>query len=87
MFGLCPYQNIKAAPYPPVLVTCSATDARVAAWGPAKWVAKLRQHQQAKAPILLLSGLQGGHFAHDADLLENAAMQYAFLLDALQRST
>ena len=70
MFGLCPYQNIKPAAYPPVLVTCSATDARVPAWGPAKWVAKLRQHQQGEAPIMLLSNSQGGHFSHDADLLD-----------------
>ena len=86
MFELCPYQSIRNAAYPPVLVTCSASDARVPTWGPAKWVAKLRQHQQAEAPILLLSNSQGGHFSHDADLLNNAAMEYAFLLDALQQS-
>lgn len=82
MCQLCPYQNIRSAKYPPVLVTCSATDARVPAWGPAKWVAKLRQHQQAEAPIVLLTSDTGGHFSHEADLLDNAATEYAFLMNA-----
>ena len=57
------------------------------AWGPANWVAKLRQHQQAETPIPLLSNSQGSHFSHDVDLLNNAAMEHATLLDALQQSS
>lgn len=80
MKELCPYHNIKPASYPAVLATCAASDARVPAWGPAKWVAKLRQHQQGHAPVMLLSGADGGHFSHEADLVNNTALEYAFLL-------
>ncbi len=86
MRDLCPYQNIQAADYPPVLATCSVSDPRVPPWGPAKWAAKLRHHQTGDSPILLLSSSDTGHFGHDADLLENTAMEYAFLSHALQRS-
>ncbi|KAL0053370.1 hypothetical protein WJX82_004848 [Trebouxia sp. C0006] len=85
MRELCPYQNIKTAEYPPVLATCSATDPRVPVWGPAKWVAKSRQHQIGPSPILLLSSSDTGHYAHEADLLENSALEYAFLIDAFQK--
>jgi protease II len=85
MRELCPYQNIKTAEYPPVLATCSVTDPRVPVWGPAKWVAKLRQHQIGPSPILLLSTSDTGHYAHEADLLENSALEYAFLIDAFQK--
>ena len=85
MQELCPYQNIKAAEYPPVLASCSVTDARVPPWGPAKWVARLRKHQKGNGPILLLSSSNAGHFAHEADLLESSALEYAFLLDSFQQ--
>ena len=84
MRELCPYQNIQTAEYPPVLATCSVTDPRVPVWGPAKWVAKIRQHQIGPSKILLLSSSDTGHHAHEADLLENTALEYAFLIDAFQ---
>lgn len=82
MQELCPYQNIKPAVYPPVMATCAGGDVRVPAWGPAKWVAKLREHQQGTAPIMLLSDADAGHFGHEADLLNKSALEYAFLLHA-----
>lgn len=85
MQELCPYQNIEPAEYPPVLASCSVTDARVPVWGPAKWIARLRQHQTGSCPILLLSSSNAGHFAHDADLVESCAREYAFLLGAFKR--
>ena len=86
MRELCPYQTIKPAHYPPVLATCSVADTRVPVWGPAKWVAKLRQHQTGDSPILLLSNSHLGHFGHEADLIESSAVEYAFLLTALKRA-
>ena len=86
MRELCPYQNITNAQYPPILATCAVPDSRVPVWGPAKWVAKIRQHQTGTAPILLLHTLDTGHFAHEADMLENCVLEYSFLLDALHKS-
>lgn len=84
---ICPYHNIKSAVYPHILVTCSSSDVRVPACGPAKWVAKLREHQEGTAPVLLLSNANAGHFGHEADLVDNTALEYAFLLQALLQST
>ena len=86
MKALCPYQNIRRTEYPPVLATCAVPDARVPVWGPAKWVAKLRQHQQGNSPVLLLHTLDTGHFGHETDLLDNSVLEYSFLLDAFQKS-
>lgn len=85
MRELCPYQNIRKAKYPAVLASCSVTDTRVPVWGPAKWIAKLREHQTGTSPILLLSSSVAGHFAHEADLLENSSLESAFLINALQQ--
>lgn len=82
MQQLCPYQNIKQRVYPPVLAACGGSDVRVPAWGPAKWIAKLREHQQGEAPIMLLTDSDAGHFSHAANLLDNTALEYAFLLQA-----
>lgn len=87
MQRLCPYQNIRAADHPPVLATCAVPDSRVPVWGPAKWVAKLREHQKAKHSIMLLHTLDTGHFAHETDLLGNTVLEYSFLLDALNKSS
>lgn len=86
MRELCPYQNVATAQYPAILATCAVPDSRVPVWGPAKWVAKVRQHQTASAPVLLLHTLDTGHFAHESDLLENSVLEYSFLLDALHKS-
>jgi len=34
---------------------------------------------------LLLSSSDTGHYVHEADLLENSALEYAFLIDAFQK--
>lgn len=77
-----PYDNVKARDYPPVLITAGLTDPRVTYWEPAKWAAKLRDHQQGNAPILLKTNMDAGHQGESGryDTLKETAFEYAFAL-------
>ncbi|PHR94353.1 MAG: S9 family peptidase [Robiginitomaculum sp.] len=77
-----PYDNVGARAYPPVLITAGLTDPRVTYWEPAKWAAKLREHQKADAPILLRTNMDAGHQGEAGryDSLKEVAFEYAFAL-------
>lgn len=77
-----PYDNVEAKAYPPILALAGLTDPRVTYWEPAKWVAKLRDHQQGDAPILLKTNMGAGHggAAGRFQRLEEIAVEYAFAL-------
>jgi len=78
--GYSPYDNILDADYPPMLITGGLTDPRVTYWEPAKWAAKLRDHQQSDAPILLKINMEAGHQGETGryDSLKETALEYAF---------
>jgi oligopeptidase B len=80
-----PYENIGAAPYPPVLATTAVGDDRVGFWEPAKWIAALRA-RAARGPFLLACQMTGGHGGggRGAELALSARM-YAFAIWALGR--
>ncbi|WP_281705033.1 S9 family peptidase [Aeromonas taiwanensis] len=80
MRRLSPYDNLHAAPYPPVLVTAGLHDSQVPYWGPLKWVARLRERSTAAGPYLLRTELDGGHLATPRTAQQRAAQEYAFLL-------
>ncbi|KAK9829496.1 hypothetical protein WJX72_006207 [[Myrmecia] bisecta] len=84
MHQLCPYQNVRPARYPPLLVTCSQNDTRVPSWGPTKWALRVRDCQQGPHPVLLSYQTDAGHFGHEQELVYDTAQQFAFLIDALQ---
>lgn len=75
-----PYDNIKPTEYPPMLITGGLTDPRVTYWEPAKWAAKLREHQNGASPILLKINMEAGHQGETGryDSLKEAALEYAF---------
>ena len=81
-----PYDNIAARAFPPVLATAGLTDPRVTYWEPAKWVAKLREHQQGPAPILLKTNMEAGHAGESGryDRLKERALEYAFAVAVVQ---
>ena len=83
--GYSPYDNVSARAYPPALITGGLTDPRVTYWEPAKWAAKLREHQTGDAPILLKINMDAGHQGESGryDSLKETALEYAFALDCV----
>jgi oligopeptidase B len=79
-----PYDRIEAKAYPPVLALGGLTDPRVTYWEPAKWVAKLREHQTGAAPILLKTHMGAGHGGASGRFqrLEDSALSFAFAIKA-----
>jgi oligopeptidase B len=57
----CPYTNVKAQPYPALLVMAALNDSQVMYWQPAKWVARLRAKKTDTRPLLLHMDLDAGH--------------------------
>ena len=79
-----PYDNVRVAEYPQLLVTAGLNDPRVSYWEPAKWVAKLRA-LNPNANVLLKTNLGAGHFGASGryERYRETALDYAFLLKAL----
>jgi len=83
-----PYENIQKADYPPILITGGLTDPRVTYWEPAKWAARLRDHQTGEAPILLKMNMEAGHQGESGryQSLKETATEYAFALWAVGKT-
>ena len=82
MLSYSPYDNLKAASYPAMLVKTSLHDSQVMYWEPAKYVAKLRTLKTDNNPLLLVTNMQAGHGGASGryDYLKEIAFDYAFLL-------
>jgi oligopeptidase B len=85
MLSYSPYDNLKAARYPAMLVKTSLHDSQVMFWEPAKYVAKLRTLKMDSNPLLLVTNMQAGHGGSSGryDYLKEIALDYAFLLREL----
>lgn len=82
MLSYSPYDNVKDQAYPALLVTTGLHDSQVQYWEPAKWVARLRDHQKGDAPILLHTNMEAGHGGASGrfEALKEIALNYSFLL-------
>ena len=85
LMSYSPYDQVQAKAYPPMLITGGLTDPRVTYWEPAKWAAKLREHQKSENPILLKINMDAGHQGESGryDSLKETALEYAFALDCV----
>ena len=85
MLSYSPYDNLRAASYPAMLVKTSLYDSQVMYWEPAKYVAKLRTLKTDHHPLLLVTNMQAGHGGASGryDYLKEIALDYAFVLREL----
>ncbi|MEN8225112.1 MAG: S9 family peptidase, partial [Bacteroidota bacterium] len=83
MLSYSPYDNIKEAEYPALLVTTGLHDSQVQYWEPAKWVAKLREYRTNDESLLLWVNMDYGHGGASGRFqrYKEVALEYAFLID------
>ncbi len=85
MLAYSPYDNLRAQAYPAMFIGTGLWDSQVQYWEPAKYVARLRDLDTSRYPVLLRTNMDAGHggksgrFRRYAELSE----MYAFLLDQL----
>ena len=82
MLSYSPYDNIRHQHYPAMLVTTGLWDSQVQYYEPAKWVAKLRQHNTGSAPLLLHVNLEAGHGGKSGryEHMREVAREYGFVI-------
>ncbi len=82
MMSYSPYDNVKAANYPAMLVQVSLNDSQVPYWEGAKLVAKLRATKTDKNVLLLKANMGAGHGGSSGryDALRELAFTYSFML-------
>ncbi|HEY6170048.1 MAG TPA: S9 family peptidase [Verrucomicrobiae bacterium] len=82
MRSYSPYDNVRAAAYPSMLVKTSINDSQVMYWEPTKYVAKLRALKSDTNPLLYHINLSAGHGGSSGryDYLKETAFDYAFIL-------
>lgn len=61
MASYSPYDNSGPGPRPALYVTAGLNDPRVSVHEPAKWVARLRRHDDGTRPLLLHTEMGAGH--------------------------
>lgn len=82
MLSYSPYDQVKPAKYPHLLVTTGLHDSQVQYFEPAKWVAKMRTLKQGENLLLLKTNMEAGHGGASGrfDRFKETATRYAFLL-------
>lgn len=85
MLSYSPYDNVRAQPYPAMLITTGLHDSQVQYYEPAKWVARLRAMKTDRNPLLFKINMAAGHGGRSGRFasLRETAEEYAFLLSCL----
>lgn len=82
MITYSPYDNVKAQPYPNMLIEVSLNDSQVPYWEGAKFAAKIREMKTNDSVILLKTNMGAGHGGSSGryDRLKEVAFDYAYAL-------
>jgi oligopeptidase B len=82
MVKYSPYDNVKAQPYPNMLIEVSLNDSQVPYWEGAKWAAKIRELKTNDSAILLKANMGAGHGGASGryDRFKEIAFDYAYAL-------
>lgn len=87
MLSYSPYDNVAELEYPNMLITTGYHDSQVQYWEPLKWTAKLRDLNQSTNSIYLNVQMEAGHGGASGRFrrFKETAMEYAFLIDLLEK--
>ncbi len=85
MKSYSPYDNVEDKCYPNMLIEAGLNDPRVGYWEPAKWTAKLRDHNSCDNMLIFRTDMTSGHGGPSGsyDFYKVIAFQYAFYIKAL----
>ncbi len=85
MLSYSPYDNVRAADYPAMLVTTGLWDSQVQYFEPTKWVARLRATKTDRNPLLLHANMEAGHGGASGRFRrqKERALEFAFVLQQL----
>ena len=85
MLSYSPYDNLKAQAYPAMFVGTGLWDSQVQYWEPAKYVARLRDVNTDKHPVILRTNMEAGHGGKSGRFqrYREIAEMYAFMLEQI----
>jgi oligopeptidase B len=85
MMRYSPYDNVRAQPYPAMLIKISLNDSQVPYWEGAKLAAKLRAYKTDDRPLFLVTNFGAGHGGSSGryDHLKEIALDDAFILSRI----
>lgn len=83
MLSYSPYDNLREAHYPSILVTTGYHDSQVQYWEPLKYVSKLREMKLDENPLVFDCNMDAGHGGGSGRSVERMeiAQVYSFLLN------
>lgn len=84
----CPYSNIEAKAYPPMMVTGGLNDPRVTYWEPAKWTAKMRATKTDDNLLVMKINMGAGHGGKSGrfERFREVAEEFTFVLMAFGKA-
>jgi oligopeptidase B len=85
MLSYSPYDNLSKQAYPAMFVGTGLWDSQVQYWEPAKYVARLRDLNTSKAPVVFRTNMEAGHGGKSGRFrrYREQSEMYAFMLDRL----
>ncbi len=89
MLSYSPYDNLSKQAYPAMFVSTGLWDSQVQYWEPAKYVARLRDLNTSKQPVVFRTNMDAGHGGKSGRFrrYREQAEMFAFLLDQLNVPT